>query len=268
MDARSRLVAAWHARGRAAHPGVELQVATFARFVEDAVAPVVDGEATEAEAGGEDLYLACACAAGAPGAADRFEVLHGAGIKRSVARMLSNPSDREEAVQRTRQTLLAGTSPRIAQYRGRGPLARWVSVAATRVALSTGRAESAERRLRQKLVASTIGVESPESRLIRRELRARIEEAIGEALAQLESRDRLVLRLHLVSGMSITSIAGIFGVNHSTIGRRMRRVCDRLLEQITKSLKEIRVGESDLASVLQVVASQLDLSLARLLPAA
>jgi RNA polymerase sigma-70 factor (ECF subfamily) len=137
-----------------------------------------------------------------------------------------------------------------------------------RVALSTGRSESAERHLRQKLVAGTIGVESPESRLIRRELRAKVEQAIGEALAQLESRDRLVLRLHLVSGMSMTAIAGIFGVNHSTIGRRMRRVCDQLLAQITRSLEEIRVGESDLASVLRVVASQLDLSLARLLPAA
>jgi len=256
--AGSHTVAAWRGRGRDAHPGVEVEHATFARFVEAAMAAEPDPDETADELPVADLYLACACAAGAPGAAARFEALYGGLIRRALGRVLSNPADCEEAVQRAEQMLLAGTPPKIAQYRGRSRLAQWAAVAAIRVAVSTGRSESPDRRLRQKLMAGAIGA-TTQSPLIRAE-RARIEHAIGEAVGRLDSRDRLVLRLHLLGGISVPTIGRIFGVNQTTMGHELRRVYDRLLEEIRRSLAEICAGESELASILQIVGSQLDLS--------
>ena len=266
-EAGSQTLAAWRGRGRDAHPGVEVEDATFVRFLEKAMVPTPDPDETADELPVADLYLACACAVGAAGAAARFERLYGGVIRRAVGRVLSNPADCDEAVRQAERTLLTGKPPQIAQYRGRSRLAQWVAVAAIRVAVSTGRSESPDRRLRQRLVAGVSG-STTESPLTRAELRAPIEHAIGETVGRLESRDRLVLQLHLLSGMSVAAIGRIFGVNHTTMGHQMRGMYDRLLEALRRSLVEIRVGESELASVLQIVGSQLDPSVLRLSPAA
>lgn len=125
-----------YARGRVAHLDLDLEFAAFERFFSAAARPD-EGAALERIAAG-DLFLAYACGAGVPGAATRFETVCGPSIQRAVARVLSRPKDREEAAQQTRQLLLVGDRPKIARFRGLGPLVRWVSVVALRVAVSTG----------------------------------------------------------------------------------------------------------------------------------
>ena len=156
---------------------------------------------------------------------------------------------------------------KIAQYRGKGPLEHWVSIAVIRIAVSTGRAETAERRLRQKLVAQTIGPENPESRFIRAQLKEAVETAIAEALEGLDRSDRLLLRLSLVGGMSASAISRTLGVKHTTIGRRMQRIRDELLRQIARSLKQAKLGPEDLPSIIRIVSDSIDISVSRLLSA-
>jgi RNA polymerase sigma-70 factor len=252
-------------RGRIAHPDIGLDFAIFAEFFWTANGGGGDGPTALLAAG--DLFLAYACAGGVRGAAARFEVYCGASIDRAVARALPLVKDREEAGQRTRQILLVGERPKISQYRGQGPLAHWVSVVALRVAVSTGRADTAERRLRQRLIADAIGAADPERQLMEREIRLKVEGALTEALNQLERRDRLVLRLHLVSGMSLTAIAKMFRVNHTTVSRRVRRICEGLLNAVAGVLRGGAFRNDDLSSVLGLLASRLDISVSRLLAA-
>lgn len=258
-------LATLYERGRNAHPGLALPAATFQRFLQG-LADLTSAQSFE-KLVIEDLYLACACAEGTPGGVARFESLYGAVIKRSVARTLTNPKDREEAVQKARQILLAGDKAKIAQYRGKGPLEHWVSVAVIRIAVSTGRAETAERRLRQKLVAQTIGPENPESRFIRAQLKEAVERAIAGALEGLDPSDRLLLRLFLVGGMSASAISRTLGVNHTTIGRRMERIREQLLRRIARSLKQAKLGPEDLPSIIRIISGSVDISISRLLSA-
>jgi RNA polymerase sigma-70 factor (ECF subfamily) len=256
---------ALYERGQSAHPGLALPAAVFQRFLQRT--DELTSAASLERLAIEDLYLACACTQGTRGAAARFESLYGSVIKRSVARTLLNPKDREEAAQKARQVLLVGENAKIAQYRGKGPLEHWVAVAVIRIAVSTGRSETAERRLRQKLVAQTIGPENPEARFIRAQLKEAVERAIAEALEGLESSDRLLLRLYLVGGMSASAIARTLGVNQTTIGRRIQRIRDRLFQKIMRSLKRANLAPNDLRSIMGIVSGSIDVSLSRLLSA-
>ena len=121
----------------------------------------------------EDVYLACACVERARGAAAVFERRFGRVIRRAVSRVLATADERQEAEQRAWQHLLVDCTdgpPRLAQYLGQGPLEKWVSVAAMRIAISFGRTESAERRLREKTIAEASGVD-PEALFMKGELR-------------------------------------------------------------------------------------------------
>ena len=194
--ASAELLKSRYARGQAANPRIVVSEQAFARCLARC--------ATEGNAGNcdglanlaiEDLYLACACAESARGAAAAFERQFGRAIRRGVSRVLSTADERQDAEQRVRHHLLVDFSngaPRIAQYLGQGPLEKWVSVAAMRIAISFGRAETAERRLREKAIAEAAGVD-PEALFMKGELRDAFEAAVKDSLGQLSGRERLVL---------------------------------------------------------------------------
>src|SRR5436190_1483073 len=79
------LLASFYARGRHAHPRVAVSEQAFGRHV----AGCVTNSSPEslADIAAEDLYLACACAGGVPGAATAFERKLGPVIRRAVARI-------------------------------------------------------------------------------------------------------------------------------------------------------------------------------------
>jgi RNA polymerase sigma-70 factor (ECF subfamily) len=257
------------ARGRAAHPGLGVTEAAFGRCL---------ARATEGRAGAsrdqlpvEDLYLACACAEGVRGAAEAFEARFGKIIRRAVARVAATAAEREEAEQRTRDHLLVrgdDGAPKIAKYRGEGPLANWVSVAAIRLAVSLGRSESAERRLREKAAGEAAGP-NPELLVMKGELRREFEVAVESALAQLEERERMVLRLYLVSGMTLTAIGKTFGITQQAVSKTLERARTSVLGDVRRRLGErLKLPKGELASVLRLVGSRLDISISRLLGAA
>jgi RNA polymerase sigma-70 factor, ECF subfamily len=261
------MLASLFARGRAAFPALDVDEASFARHLARAVA----GEQARAleSLPIEDLYLACACADEVPGAAAAFESRYAKVIRRAISRVLSNAGERDEAEQLARHHLLVGTtergSPNISKYLGHGSLENWVSVAAIRLAVSLRRSESAERRLRQKAVAEVVGVD-PEVLAMKGELRQQFEVAVQEALERLEDRERLVLRLYLVSGMTLAAIGKTFGVSQPTVSRWLIKARASLLRDVQRLLEtRLNIAKTDLTSVARLVASQLDISLSRLL---
>lgn len=262
-------VAVLYERGRFAHPGLAVSSAVFRLRLERSVAAEAGRPVVELQV--EDLYLACACEERVAGAAERFELQFGRAIRRAVARVLHGAADRDEAEQMTRRTMLVGVGdgpPKIAQYQGHGPLESWVSVAAIRVALSLGRAERSERRLRDRAMQEAGTSMDPELLLVKGEMRREIEAALSEALARLGDRERLVFRFYLVAGMTMSDIGKTLGVTQQSVSRWLIKARKAVLGDVRRRLAErLDVGKDDLAAIARLVASQLDLSISRLLNA-
>ena len=264
----SRL-AALYARGCAAHPGLEVTETEFGRSLARAGAAAGrERRAALEDLAIEDFYLACACVGHAVGAAVAFETRFRKVVRRAVARVLAAHDERDEAEQRVRQHLLVGDTgapPAIGKYLGYGPLENWVSVVAIRVAISLGRAESSERRLRGKAIAEATGID-PERLIIREEVRLELETAVKDALAALADRERLILRLFLVSGMTLDAISRSMGVSRQVVSRSLAKSREGLLVDVNRSLKKrLKVSQGDLTSIIRFVASQLDVNISRLL---
>jgi RNA polymerase sigma-70 factor (ECF subfamily) len=257
-----------YALGRRAHPELAVCPEAFDRCLAAAVAHQPAPSPRALPLG--DLYLACGCIERTPGAAVAFKTRFQRTIRRAVARVLANAAEREDAEQRTLDVLLVGGGqPKLGQYLGQGPLEHWVTVVAIRIAVSMGRAESAEMRLRQKAADDATGACSAELLLMKHEVRAELEAAVGEALAGLPDRERLMLRLYLVSGMTLEAIGKSFDVTHSTVSRWLTHARARILEDVQRSLGErLKVANADLASFARLVMSDIDVSVSRLLGAA
>ena len=261
-----KLLASLYARGQEAHPCILVDEAVFGRHLARCMG---DANASAlADLPAEDLYLASACAAHARGAATAFERKYGAVIRRAIARVIKSADERQEAEQRAWHHIFVEDGPgppRITQYRGRGPLESWVSVAAMRVAVSFVRAESAGRRLHSKVVADTMGVDA-EGKSIRKELRVAFETAVAEALDGLKPRERLILSLHVVSGMTFEAIGKSLGVSRQAVSKAFAHCRESILVEVGGLLKRrLKMSESELSSALRVVGSQLDISISRVL---
>jgi RNA polymerase sigma-70 factor (ECF subfamily) len=267
--ATAELLAALYARGRAAYPRVIVSEDAFGRHLARcAGGGSPENTASIAEIAAEDVYLACACAVRARGAQPAFEERFGRVIRRAVSRVLDTADERQEAEQRAWQHLMvegAEGPPRIARYHGRGPLEKWVSVASMRVAIAFGRTESAERRLREKAIAEASGVD-PEALFSKRDLRDAFETAVTEALAALKPRERLVMKLFLVSGMTLDAIGKSLGITRQAVSKTLARARETIVARVEPSVQQtLQMTKEDLTSVLRYVASQLDVSISRVL---
>jgi RNA polymerase sigma-70 factor (ECF subfamily) len=255
-------------RGRAAYPKLDVPGPVFERALRAAIQGEWEDAGRLEEFPAEDLYLACACAEGLRGAAEEFERQFGATLRRAVARVLSDAGERDEAVQRTRDHLLVarpGEAARIAAYRGEGPLSHWVSVAAVRIAVSSARAASAELRLRRKAESEAAGVDA-ELLFMKAELRQEFKAAVESALERLEDRTRLVLRLYLVSGMSLSAIGNSFGVTQQAVSKWLATARANILSDVQRTFEQqLKVHRDELTSMVPLIASCLDVSISRIL---
>ena len=259
-------ISALYARGRAAHPQLVVSEDAFGRYLARAIESEQGPSFHGLPAG--DVYLACACAQGARGAAAAFELAFGDAIRKAVSRVLT-PQDREEAQQRVRQWLLvpaaAGEPPGIAKYLGTTSLKDWIRVVAVRSAISLGRSESVEHRLREKAAAEAVGV-SPEQMLMKAEIRRELESIVAGALERLGDRDKLILRFFLVSGVTHRAIAKILGISQQAVSKQIARARDSLMEDIRSAVAaRLDVSKDEVVSLMRFMASQLDVSVSRVL---
>jgi RNA polymerase sigma-70 factor (ECF subfamily) len=217
----------------------------------------------------EDLALALACADGLPNALATCDRLCAGAIAAAVARVDRSPDLRDEVRQILWQRIFVGTAadpPRIQSYAGRGPLTAWVAVAAQRVALdlrrSAARTEGSDPMADQLLPAS----DHPEIDYLRTRYKAEFEAAVREALAGLADRDRLLLKLTIVSGLSHEQLANIYSVNQSTITRWIGRARETVLEETERRVcAALRMPPGEFRSLAGLLLSRLDLSISRVL---
>jgi RNA polymerase sigma-70 factor len=138
-------------------------------------------------------------------------------------------------------------------------------VAAQRVALDLRR-ESA-RTAADPVADELLPVdEHPEADYLRMRYKREFEAAVREALAALPDRDRLLLRLTTVSGLSHEQIAQIYKVNQSTVTRWISRARSEVLEVTERSVcAKLGVPHDEFLSLAGLLVSRIDLSISRVL---
>jgi RNA polymerase sigma-70 factor (ECF subfamily) len=256
-------------RGQQAFPQLPLGNERFARHLGQVLAR--NPEATPLSSlFAADLYLACACLAGAAGAAEALTAGYGTAIRRGIGRVVRGP-DAAEIEQEMLTGLFVGSPvspPELASYAGRAPLARWLEVVAHHAALRWLRAERAQGKVGERAAAQPppVGETPAESNLLRARYRDDFEQALRAALGRAPERDRALLRLSIVNNVSLAKIGRMLGVDQSTASRWLAAAREALLVDLKAILRErLQISSIEIASLAGLVANRLDLSLSTLL---
>ena len=254
-----------YATGRATWPQLSTDADAFARYVEQ-LGFACGIPATRAE----DLYLAHACITNAPGALEVFETTHRHTIESAARTVDAPPPFLDEVRQRLREALFVakdGGPPRIGQYSGQGPLAGWVATTTRRIAFRVARAGSSRKFVGEEALASEFCKGGdPDLIFLKAQYKVAFDEAIVKALRKLPRRERLILRLNLVQGVSMDRIAKMHNVTQPTVSRWLQRARVEIMKTIRDVVRdELNIHDRDFDSVLYLVRSQIDVSFSRLL---
>jgi RNA polymerase sigma-70 factor (ECF subfamily) len=260
------------AAGRAAWPELELGEDEFVHHLAAVTPPEADLPAPDLHAG--DLWLACACAAGEPRALELLSRRFLSSLPAAVARIDASAAFGDEVGQIVRERLLVakgGEAGRIAEYRGQGPLEGWLRVTAVRVALRLKRQQKPAQLAGQEeaepaqAAAALEPALGPELDYIKRRYRPDFEAAFRESMGALSGKPRTILRLHHVEGLSIDRIGAHYGVHRATAARWIIAAREELLQETRRRLMErLQLGETELDSLMRLVASQLEVSMNQL----
>jgi RNA polymerase sigma-70 factor (ECF subfamily) len=214
-----------------------------------------------------DLSLARACAAGSSEALARFEREFMSHVPDFVARIPGAAALADEIQQTLREKLLVGRPdgpPRIREYSGRGALGGWLRVAAVRTAIDLVRQRGVS--LGDRLPDPAAIDPSPELLTLRARYQHAYEDALARALAGLDVKQKNLLRLHFVEGLTVDRIGVAFSVHRATAARWVAAARDALLAGAERLLgAELGLTTSEIHSLAGVLASQIHLSISRLL---
>jgi RNA polymerase sigma-70 factor (ECF subfamily) len=259
------------ARGREACPGLEISDEAFVEHLANIVARDREGAPALADRFIGDLFLACACLARARGAAEAFDERCTPAIRAALARLAPSEAARDEIVQKARDVLLVGgkdTPPKLALYLGTGPLARWAATTGQRLALTDLRTGRAEGRAREGLAKEPVVPADPELAYLKQRYQGEFETALAGLVSALDDRDRMILRLNLVEGMSADKIGKMCGMSRTTAWRRIEEVREKIADGLRRAMGEhLALSGSAVGSIAGLVASQIDVSLSRILRA-
>lgn len=254
------------ARARQARPTIDVPSDAFVEALGHAVAGDADLTAAIAALHVGDLWLATACAAHDRAALAELERVL-ASLVPTLARTGADAALIDDVIQVHRTRLLSSTEdrpPRILAYRGRGDLRSWLKVALVRDmvrALRRDRPVSCEDDEFERLMDTGGDVEL---RLLEDTYRDRFRQAFAAALAGLSARDRNLLRYHLIDELNIDEIGAIHRVHRSTAARWLVKLREDLHEGTRAELmRSLELGPSEIDSVLRLIRSRLDASIAR-----
>lgn len=267
IAAGEALVELYRAGGRA-WPGVLVDPAWFGRHL----ATVVESPEGVRELHADGLYLAAACLAGDPEAAAIFERHHRGDIEAVVARLGLGPQG-DEIRQRLMRALFLGDErrpPFLASYAGRGALKSWLKVVALREAYNVARERQQQGRREVNdddlILERAVHEHDPELEHLRAAYGGHLKRAFEQAFAALEVRDRQLLRFQYLDGLNIEQVGAFFNVSRATAARWRSRLLVQLLRDTRQRLGDVlELSDHDVESVMKLVRSQLDLSIARLL---
>jgi RNA polymerase sigma-70 factor (ECF subfamily) len=254
------------AAARARWPRLRVDETAFLRHWDERLSPDADVGAAVTATHVEDLYLAFVCIAGDDEARADLDRTHFPSARRAVERIDSSAAFTEEVEQLLRIQLLLGrdgVTPRLADYRGTGPLASWIRVSAVRTALNCKRGPDERARELDPDLALTSS--DPELRYLAELHASTMRAALRDAFARLEVHERNLLRLHHLDGLTTPQIAAIFRSHRTTVRRQLDDCHDKLRDGVVAYLRtQLALSGSVLDSMVRL-AGGVDLSLSALL---
>lgn len=252
------------ARAREEFPQVTVDDAALLRFV----AGRLTGPLESLPAG--ELLLACAASSGQAAALAVLEERYFARLAPAIARIDPSPAFADEVRQVLREKLFVpaqGAPPRIASFTGQGPLLSWLRAAAVRTALNLKRPDRRDETAEdEQLEQLPLAGPDPELALMRAHHRPVFQAAFRAALAGLSARERTLLKLQTLDGLSLERIGAIYGVNKSTVSRWSARALEQLVDGTRQRVsQQLSLDSGELESLLRLVRSGLELSVSVLL---
>lgn len=228
-------------------------------------------------ASAQELGLACACAAGRAAALRELDEHYMGIVATATAHMRLDAAAVDEVRQQVRQKLLVPDSEgaiKLVRYAGRGKLRGLVKVVAVRTALDRLRRDKADPAGGKSTgdedferLASP--AEDPELHFLKAHYREAFRTAFARAVSQLDRRDRNILRLHQLGGMTLEDLARMYGQHRSTIVRTLARVRKQLFSATREALREdLKLSRDEFDSVMVLIRSRLEVGLSRLLQTA
>lgn len=252
-------------RAALARPELEVDAPGLIAHVASQVSDETDLDALHAG----DLRLALACLLGEPTALAIFERDVIARALVAVGGNLPAGLTADEVLQQLRVRLLlrdGERSPGLSTYSGRGALVHWCRASAVRLVQEHARSHQREVPSDDALLDAAALTRDLDAELVKRQFAQAFGLAFKSALAQLSSRDRHLLRLHYLEGMRAEELGRIFNTHRTTVWRWLTQCREQLLKATRAELSKT-VSEAELSSLMNVVHSQLDASLSRVLRA-
>jgi RNA polymerase sigma-70 factor (ECF subfamily) len=216
----------------------------------------------------DEVALAQACATGDAKALATFERLYLADVPAGLAHMKLDRAMVDDVVQEVRAKLLVGVDgapPRILEYAGQGKLRGLCQVMAARAALT--RLRGNKRTISDDGVdALAVAADDPELAFLKAHYRDAFKTAFTDAAGELDARDRNLLRLHHLGGVTLDQLAAMYGVHRATAVRWLADVRKRLLAGTRTRLRAtLSVSGDELDSIMELIGSRLEASVRRLL---
>jgi RNA polymerase sigma-70 factor, ECF subfamily len=220
-----------------------------------------------AAAGLAELHLALACVAGNEAAFAAFDKAYLDVVPLALASMKLPVATVEDVRAIVRDKLLLadpGRVPRVIEYAGRGRLRGLVQVSATRAAIDRIRHEQREAELPDGAQLAAAG--DVELSLIKAQYREAFVSGFTAAVSKLERRDRNLLRLHLLGGMTLEQLAQMYGVHRATVVRWLAAARGALFDGTRQHVAStLKAPEEELDQMFELVRSRVELSVERLL---
>lgn len=265
-EERDSLEARLYELARREWPTLEVDRGVFAAYV---VTRCVVSTLEDARVA--DLYLACACVLGAPGAAEAFERAYRRDLQLALSRVDVHGHDRDDVLQMLRERLLVGAHdepPLIGQYGGRGSLGGWLRIVATRSALKIDRGERRREGREAAERDAGLGIVELDPELVHlKQLYVReFREAFDAALRGLNDRSKALLRQSIVQKLTVRQIAAFYDVHHATAARWINMARDELIQRTHAALAErLAIDDRSMEDILALIRSSVDLTVSRLL---
>ncbi len=214
-----------------------------------------------------DLLLAFACLRGDAKALAVLETEFLTGICTALAKKARRPHLATDIHQALRERLLvpsARSGPRLASYSGGGPLGIWLHVVATRICIDLRRAEGDAGRNQDAASVPQPGPGDPELAFLKTRYAAELSKAFEATLVELLPRDRTLLRLHYIDGMSTTALGKMHGVHGTTVMRWMSQARESILEKVRVALRgQLKLSDTELDSILALALSRVHIDLSQ-----
>jgi RNA polymerase sigma-70 factor (ECF subfamily) len=213
-----------------------------------------------------EVHLAIACARGDEKAIAAFDRAYLDVVPIALAGMKLAAATVEDVRSGVRDKLLLADGekvPRILEYAGRGRLRGLVQVSASRMAIDRIRLEEREAELPAREIAAAGNLELS---LIKAQYRAAFVDGFAKAVASASRRDRNLLRLHFLGGVTLEQLATMYGVHRATVVRWLAAAREGVFGATREHVaKAIGAPADELDEMFDLVRSRVELSVERLL---